>query len=48
MVPFWPAFCINQTEVVFSSKQLIGEVAVLGARRVIDRMKVSVLLRANP
>ncbi|KAJ6656914.1 hypothetical protein lerEdw1_002915 [Lerista edwardsae] len=40
VVPFWPAFCINQTEVAFSSKQLIGEVAVLGARRVIERLKV--------
>uniref|UniRef100_A0ABM5F464 Nuclear pore membrane glycoprotein 210-like n=1 Tax=Pogona vitticeps TaxID=103695 RepID=A0ABM5F464_9SAUR len=35
-VPFWPAFYLNQSEVIFSSQQLSGEILVLGSRRVTE------------
>ncbi|XP_025022979.1 nuclear pore membrane glycoprotein 210-like [Python bivittatus] len=38
-VPFFPAFYINQTEIVFSSSQLTSEILVFGARRVTEKIE---------
>ncbi|XP_060109889.1 nuclear pore membrane glycoprotein 210-like [Heteronotia binoei] len=40
LVPFFPAFYVNQSEVVFSSWQLSSEILVLGARRVTEKIEV--------
>ncbi|XP_042296943.1 nuclear pore membrane glycoprotein 210-like [Sceloporus undulatus] len=39
LVPFLPAFYINQSEVVFSSKQLSNEIVVMGSREVIENIQ---------
>ncbi|XP_054829282.1 nuclear pore membrane glycoprotein 210-like [Eublepharis macularius] len=39
-VPFFPAFYVNQSEVVFSSRQLSGEILVLGTRKVTEKIEV--------
>ncbi|KAJ7307313.1 hypothetical protein JRQ81_009320 [Phrynocephalus forsythii] len=38
-VPFWPAFVLNQSEVVLSSRQLSGEIVALGSRRVMESIE---------
>uniref|UniRef100_A0A7M4E290 Nucleoporin 210 like n=1 Tax=Crocodylus porosus TaxID=8502 RepID=A0A7M4E290_CROPO len=40
LVPFLPAFYINQSELVFSSKQLSGEIRVLGTEKVLEKLQV--------
>ncbi|XP_036613323.1 nuclear pore membrane glycoprotein 210-like [Trichosurus vulpecula] len=40
LIPFIPAFYINQTELIFSSKQDIGEIRVLGVDRVLEKLEV--------
>ncbi|XP_063002325.1 nuclear pore membrane glycoprotein 210-like [Elgaria multicarinata webbii] len=39
MAPFLPAFFLNQSEVLFSSKELRGEILVLGARSVTEKLQ---------
>ncbi|XP_048359385.1 nuclear pore membrane glycoprotein 210-like [Sphaerodactylus townsendi] len=39
-VPFFPAFYINQSEVIFSSQELSTEIFVLGTRRVTEKIEV--------
>ncbi|XP_074079536.1 nuclear pore membrane glycoprotein 210-like isoform X6 [Macrotis lagotis] len=51
LIPFIPAFYINQTELIFSSKQDIGEIRVLGVDRVLEKLEVlpsSSLLVVSP
>nr|XP_025045304.1 nuclear pore membrane glycoprotein 210-like isoform X5 [Pelodiscus sinensis] len=40
LVPFLPAFYLNQSEVVFSSKLLTGKIRVLGAEQVLEKLEV--------
>ncbi|XP_044847945.1 nuclear pore membrane glycoprotein 210-like isoform X4 [Mauremys mutica] len=40
LVPFLPAFYLNQSELVFSSKQLNGKIRVLGAEKVLEKLEV--------
>ncbi|KAM9002731.1 nuclear pore membrane glycoprotein 210-like isoform 3-T3 [Sarcophilus harrisii] len=40
LIPFIPAFYINQTELILSSKQDIGEIRVLGVDRVLEKLEV--------
>ncbi|XP_037589016.1 nuclear pore membrane glycoprotein 210-like [Cebus imitator] len=40
LIPFIPAFYINQSELVLSHKQDIGEIRVLGVDRVLGKLKV--------
>ncbi|XP_051849946.1 nuclear pore membrane glycoprotein 210-like [Antechinus flavipes] len=40
LIPFIPAFYINQTELILSSKQEIGEIRVLGVDRVLEKLEV--------
>ncbi|XP_077177559.1 nuclear pore membrane glycoprotein 210-like [Paroedura picta] len=40
LVPFFPAFYVNQSEVIFNSRQLSNEILVLGARRVTEKIEV--------
>nr|XP_056709486.1 nuclear pore membrane glycoprotein 210-like [Euleptes europaea] len=40
LVPFFPAFYINQSEVMFSGQELSAEILVLGTRRVTDKIEV--------
>ncbi|XP_007946745.1 nuclear pore membrane glycoprotein 210-like [Orycteropus afer afer] len=40
LIPFIPAFYINQSEVVLSHKQDIGEIRVLGVDRVLEKLEV--------
>ncbi|XP_006264393.3 nuclear pore membrane glycoprotein 210-like [Alligator mississippiensis] len=40
LVPFLPAFYINHSELVFSSKQLSGEIKVLGTEKVLEKLEV--------
>ncbi|KAL8184558.1 UNVERIFIED_CONTAM: hypothetical protein K2H54_020372 [Gekko kuhli] len=40
LVPFFPAFYVNQSEVVFSSRELSSEIVVLGTRRVTEKIEV--------
>ncbi|XP_069933786.1 nuclear pore membrane glycoprotein 210-like isoform X3 [Oryctolagus cuniculus] len=41
LIPFTPAFYINQSELVLSHKQDIGEIRVLGVDRVLEKLEVS-------
>ncbi|XP_041600292.1 nuclear pore membrane glycoprotein 210-like isoform X2 [Vulpes lagopus] len=40
LIPFIPAFYINQSEVVLSHRQDIGEIRVLGVDRVLEKLEV--------
>ncbi|XP_044528675.1 nuclear pore membrane glycoprotein 210-like [Gracilinanus agilis] len=40
LIPFIPAFYINQTELILSNKQDIGEIRVLGVDRVLEKLEV--------
>ncbi|XP_025936693.1 nuclear pore membrane glycoprotein 210-like [Apteryx rowi] len=40
LVPFLPAFYVNQSELVFSIKQLNGMLRVLGAEEVLEKLEV--------
>lgn len=40
LIPFIPAFSINQSELVLSHKQDIGELRVLGVDRVLEKLEV--------
>ncbi|NXE57620.1 P210L protein, partial [Casuarius casuarius] len=40
LVPFLPAFYVNQSELVFSVKQLNGMLRVLGAEKVLEKLEV--------
>lgn len=40
LIPFIPAFSINQSELVLSHKQDIGEIRVLGVDRVLEKLEV--------
>ncbi|XP_024429067.2 nuclear pore membrane glycoprotein 210-like [Desmodus rotundus] len=40
LIPFIPAFYINQSELVLSHKQDIGEIRVLGVDRVLEKLEV--------
>ncbi|XP_067395378.1 nuclear pore membrane glycoprotein 210-like [Emydura macquarii macquarii] len=40
LVPFLPAFYVNQSELVFSSEQLNGKIRVLGAEKVLEKLEV--------
>ncbi|XP_042296925.1 nuclear pore membrane glycoprotein 210-like [Sceloporus undulatus] len=51
LVPFLPTFYINQSEVVFSSKQLSNEIVVMGSREVIENIQAqpsSPVIRMEP
>nr|XP_051713224.1 nuclear pore membrane glycoprotein 210-like isoform X3 [Oryctolagus cuniculus] len=41
LIPFTPAFYINQSELVLSHKQDVGEIRVLGVDRVLEKLEVS-------
>ncbi|VCW77111.1 unnamed protein product, partial [Gulo gulo] len=40
LIPFIPAFYINQSELVLSSRQDVGEIRVLGVDRVLEKLEV--------
>lgn len=40
LIPFIPAFSINQSELVLNHKQDIGEIRVLGVDRVLEKLEV--------
>lgn len=40
LIPFIPAFYVNQSELVLSHKQDIGEIRVLGVDRVLEKLEV--------
>lgn len=40
LIPFVPAFYINQSELVLSHKQDLGEIRVLGVDRVLEKLEV--------
>ncbi|XP_053522186.1 nuclear pore membrane glycoprotein 210-like [Artibeus jamaicensis] len=40
LIPFIPAFYINQSELVLSHKQDVGEIRVLGVDRVLEKLEV--------
>lgn len=40
LIPFTPAFYINQSELVLSHKKDIGEIRVLGVDRVLEKLEV--------
>ncbi|KAF5924230.1 hypothetical protein HPG69_007450 [Diceros bicornis minor] len=40
LIPFIPAFYINQSELVLSHKQDIGEIRILGVHRVLEKLEV--------
>ncbi|XP_020847355.1 nuclear pore membrane glycoprotein 210-like [Phascolarctos cinereus] len=40
LIPFIPAFYNNQTELILSSKQDVGEIRVLGVERVLEKLEV--------
>uniref|UniRef100_A0A8C4J8N3 Nucleoporin 210 like n=1 Tax=Dromaius novaehollandiae TaxID=8790 RepID=A0A8C4J8N3_DRONO len=40
LVPFLPAFYVNQSELVFSAKQLNGMLRVLGTEKVLEKLEV--------
>uniref|UniRef100_A0A452HH77 BIG2 domain-containing protein n=1 Tax=Gopherus agassizii TaxID=38772 RepID=A0A452HH77_9SAUR len=48
LVPFLPAFYLNQSELVFSSKQLNGKIRVVGAEKVLEKLEVHRKLSAPP
>ena len=40
LIPFIPAFYINQSELVLSHKKDVGELRVLGVDRVLEKLEV--------
>nr|KAF6397487.1 nucleoporin 210 like [Rousettus aegyptiacus] len=40
LIPFIPAFYINQSELVLSHRQAVGEIRVLGVDRVLEKLEV--------
>lgn len=47
LIPFIPAFYINQSELVLSHRQDIGEIRVLGVDRVLEKLEVGEVLNQN-
>lgn len=47
LIPFIPAFYINQSELVLSRRQDVGEIRVLGVDRVLEKLEVCEALNQN-
>lgn len=47
LIPFVPAFYINQSELVLSHRQAVGEIRVLGVDRVLEKLEVREELNRN-
>lgn len=47
LIPFIPAFYINQSELVLSHRHDIGEIRVLGVDRVLEKLEVCEALNQN-
>lgn len=47
LIPFIPAFYINQSELVLSRRQDVGEIRVLGVERVLEKLEVCEALSQN-
>lgn len=47
LIPFVPAFYVNQSELVLSHRQDVGEIRVLGVDRVLEKLEVCEVLIQN-
>lgn len=47
LIPFIPAFYVNQSELVLSHRQDVGEIRVLGVDRVLEKLEVCEVLIQN-